>query len=127
MKDIDLDLDTAGVYRFGELFADHAVQPVGRSENVPYRSHFGRFDFDGLVVEVMSDLEWREGDSWRPIVNVTEMDVELEGVPVTVPWLEEEMLAYVRRASWSAAQALRRCDQARLLALLRGEVKTGVV
>ncbi len=128
VKDIDLDLDTAGIYRFGELFADHTVQPVGRSENVPYRSHFGRFDFDGLVVEVMSDLEWREGDSWRPIVNVTEMDIELEGVPVTVPWLEEEMLAYVRRGKLErAAQALRCCDQARLLALLRGDVKTGVV
>ena len=72
--------------------------------------------------------EWREGDSWRPIVNVTEMDIELEGVPVTVPWLEEEMLAYVRRGKLErAAQALRCCDQARLLALLRGDVKTGVV
>jgi len=38
------------------------------------------------------------------------------------------MLAYVRRGKLErAAQALHRCDQARLLALLRGDVKTGVV
>lgn len=128
VKDVDLDLDTAGIYRFGELFASHAIQPVGRTEGSQYRSHFGRYDFDGLVVEVMSELEWREGDAWRPVVNVTETTVDLEGVPVSVPWLEEELLAYVRRGRLDrAAQVLPYCDRLRLLALLRGDVKTGVV
>jgi thiamine kinase-like enzyme len=58
----------------------------------------------------------------------TEMTVDLDGVPVRVPWLEEETLAYVRRGRLGrAAECLPHCDHDRLLALLRGEQAAGVM
>ena len=49
-------------------------------------------------------------------------------MPVRVSWLEEEALAYIRRGRLErAALMLPHCDHARLVALLRGQVKTPVL
>jgi ubiquinone/menaquinone biosynthesis C-methylase UbiE len=128
VDDLDLEMEADGAYRFQALFADCAAEPVTLRESETYRSHFGRFDFDGLMVEVMGDLQRREGGSWVPTMAKTETRVDLDGVPVCVSWLEEETLAYVRRKRLDrAAQCLPRCDADRLLALLRGEQGTDVL
>ena len=121
VKDLDIETDPDGAYRFAELFAAHIVEPVALKEGRSYRSHFGRFDFDGVQVEVMGRLERREGDGWVPTEVVNTESIDLEGMPVRISWLEEEMLAYIRRGRLDrAALCLPRCDQERLLALLRG-------
>ncbi len=128
VKDIDIETDAAGVYRCAELFGAHLLGPVTQSDNGVYRSHFARFNFEGVDVEIMGDLHRREGDAWAPTVSLTETTVKLEGITIRVPWLEEELLAYMRRGRLQrAAQILPYCDQGRLLALLRGQVKTQVI
>jgi len=128
VKDLDLETDADGAYRFQELFASHAVRPVTLSETESYRSHFGRFDFDGVMVEVMGDLHRREAGDWVPTATATERVVDLDGVPVRVSWLEEELLAYIRRGRLDrAALCLPHCDHGRLLALLRGAQAMGVL
>jgi ubiquinone/menaquinone biosynthesis C-methylase UbiE len=128
VKDLDLELDEAGVYRFAELFSDHTVEAVSLREGQVYRSHFGRFEFDGVSVEVMACLERREGDAWAPTQTSYSEAAELDGVPVVVSWLEEETLAYIRRGRLDrAALCLPHCDHGRLLALLRGTRPTQVL
>lgn len=128
VRDVDLITDRAGICRFQELFSDQAVQPVCYLESADYRSYFGRFDVDGVQVEVMAELEWREGERWLPIAAATEMQVEVDGVPVAVAWAEEEFLATIRRGRMArAAQMLPHLDRDRLVALLRGEVKAGMI
>lgn len=120
VKDLDLMMSAGDAYRFQALFADRVVEPVALRESERYRSHLGRFDFDGLIVEVMSDLHWREATGWVPVSLATETAVDLDGVPVLVPSLEEESLVYVRRGRLDrAALCLPYCDRDRLLALLR--------
>ena len=128
VKDLDLETDAGGAYRFQALFAGQVVEPVALRESDLYRSHFGRFDFDGVAVEVMGELQRREGDGWVSTAAVTRTTVDLGGVPVRVSWLEEETLAYVRRGRLDrAARCLPHCDRDRLLALLRGAQATGVL
>jgi len=128
VKDLDIETDADGAYRFQSLFADHVVEPVALRESEVYRSHFGRFDFDGVTVEVMGDLQRREGECWVPTAATTETTVDLDGVPVRVSWLEEEVLAYIRRKRLDrAAQCLPHCDPDRLLTLLRGGQDVGVL
>jgi S-adenosylmethionine-dependent methyltransferase len=128
VKDLDLETDAEGAYRFQTLFADHVVEPVALREDEAYRSHFGCFDFDEVAVEVMGDLHRREGQHWVPTRAKTETMVNLDGVPVRVSWLEEGILAYIRRGRLDrAAQCLPHCDLDRLLALLRGEEAAGVL
>jgi SAM-dependent methyltransferase len=124
VKDIDIELETDGAYRFAELFADRMIEPVRWRESEIYRSHFGRFDFDGVQVEVMAALERREGAGWIP-THVSHADtVTLDDAPVVASWLEEETLAYIRRGRLDrAALCLPCCDRDRLAALLRGGTK----
>jgi hypothetical protein len=59
---------------------------------------------------------------------LTREAADLDGVPVFVSWLEEELLAYIRRGRLErAALLLPHCDRDRLLGLLRGQVKTNVL
>jgi S-adenosylmethionine-dependent methyltransferase len=128
VKDVDIEMGVEDAYRFGELFAEQAIQPVALSEGEHYRSHFGRFDFCGLTVEVMGDLYRREGQEWVPTMTQTETTVNLDGVPLVTPWLEEETLAYIRRGRLDRATlCLAACSRDRLLALLRGEQATHVL
>jgi len=128
VKDIDIQTTVEGAYRFGELFAAHVVSSVALSDNGVYRSHFGRFDFGGVDVEVMAALErWQDG-RWVDTTSATHEIVDLDGVPVSVPWLEEEWLAYIRRGGLDrAAVILPHCGHGRLLALLRGQTSTNML
>jgi len=128
VNDIDIEPDAAGAYAFQAHFPEHVLEPVALREGDAYRSYFGRFDFDGVTVEVMGDLHRREGARWAPTSAVTETMVDLDGVPVRVSTLEEETLAYIRRGKLArAAQCLSYCDHGRLVALLRGEQTTMVL
>lgn len=122
VQDVDLETDAAGAYRFQALFADHVVEPVTLREGEQYRSYFGRFDFDGVQVEVMGEIHRREGETWVPTWTQTEDVVNVEGEAVRTSWLEEETLAYIRRGRLErAAMCLPFCDRDRLLTLLRRE------
>ncbi len=128
VKDIDIETDVAGAYRFAELFASQSVEPMGLKESALYRSHFGRFDFAGVQVEVMACLERREGDAWTPAATSHAEVLEVDGAPVRASWLEEEALAYIRRDRLDRASlCIQHCDQGRLLALLRGAQPTHVL
>ncbi len=128
VSDIDLEMTPQDTYRFQALFEDSVIKPVEFCHDDVYRSHFGRFNFDGVWVEVMGDLHRREGEAWLPSMNQTETEVEFEGVRVRVPWLEEETLACIRRGRLErAALCLPHCDPGRLRALIRGEQPTGVI
>lgn len=128
VADLDIETDTGGARRFGNLFAGQVIEPVALRESETYRSHMGRFDFEGIAVEVMGDLQRREATGWTPTAAATETTVDLDGVPVRVSWLEEETLAYVRRRRLDrAARCLPHCNPDRLLALLRGERATDML
>jgi S-adenosylmethionine-dependent methyltransferase len=128
VKDIDIETNIEDAYRFDAAFASNVEQPVALYAGDEYRSHFGRFRVAGVCVEVMGDLQRREGDGWTPSRTYTEDTIELDGVPVRVAWLEEETLANIRRNRLSrAALCLPHCDHARLLALLRGRQPTEVL
>ncbi len=128
VSDLDLATDAEGARRFQALFAGCALEPVALRESELYRSHFGRFDFDRVRVEVMGDLHRREANNWVPVMFATETEVAVDGVTVRVPWLEEQTLAYIRRRRLErAARCLPHCDPDRLLALLRGTQATSVL
>ncbi len=128
VKDIDLEMSAGSAYRFQEHYHEFTLHPVALSESPQYRSHYGTFQIDGVLVDVMGDLQWREGGEWRPIQTRTLALLDLDGQPVRTSWLEEETLAYIRRGRLErAALCLVKCDSPRLLSLIRGEVACGVL
>lgn len=128
IKDIDIELSSQGAYRFQQIFKKYVVKAVEWSESDQYRSHFGRFRMDEVNIEVMGDLERRVGNAWKPSRAATREAVDLEGVPVSTSWLEEESLAYLRRGRLlRASQCIPHCDPERLRSLLVRETHTDVI
>jgi hypothetical protein len=128
VKDIDIETSAEDAYRFEQLFLAEVVEPVADKQSQRYRSHFGRFEFQGVMVEVMGDLMRREQGRWIPTWTCTRTEIDLDGESVSLSWLEEETLAYVRRGRMDrAARCLEKCDPERMLTLLRGEQSTNVI
>lgn len=126
--DIDVETDAASAYRIQALWSDAVVDSVTLCTSAAYRSHLGHLSIDGVIVEIMGDMERPAGDGWVSTAASTKTLVELDGVAVPVSWLEEEALAYVRRGRLErTAQCLPYCDRDRLLALLRRETPTAVI
>jgi S-adenosylmethionine-dependent methyltransferase len=127
-KDLDLEMSAEDAGRFQERYAPFAKLPVALRQDERYRSHFGRFEIGGVMVEVMGDLQRREEGSWKPTANLTREQVDLDGVAVQAAWLEEETLANLRRGRLErAALCLPYCKQERLAALLTGQIATNVI
>jgi len=128
IKDIDIELSAEDSYRFQELFANNIIEKVSLSDNGEHRSHFGKFEINGAPVDIMGDLHRSEEGLWIPTYTLTRATVELNGIVIQVPWLEEEVLAYIRRGKMErAGLCLQHCDQGRLLALLQGKQPTHVI
>jgi ubiquinone/menaquinone biosynthesis C-methylase UbiE len=128
VKDIDIETDTASAALFAELFPENLVERPVLRESDTYRSVFGRFNFDGVTLEVMGGLQRRDGDTWLPSQAETEDILAVEGTPVRVSWLEEETLAYMRRGKLERASlCLNYCEPERLKRLLTRQQPTNVI
>ncbi len=67
--DIDIQTDAPGAYAIERYLSAYVTRPVAFSAAENIRSHFGRFTLDGLVVEVMGDIQKRQIDgTWEPPV-----------------------------------------------------------
>ncbi|MBN1175713.1 hypothetical protein JXA48_03640 [Candidatus Woesearchaeota archaeon] len=57
-SDIDIATDKEGADIFEEIFVDYMIDPVIYStEENKFRSHFGRFKINNILVEIMGELE----------------------------------------------------------------------
>lgn len=126
VKDLDLEMTEEAAYRCQALLESsetlnaEVIEPVAWRTSPTMRSHFGRCEIDGVPVEIIGALERYTGDGWAPTFGATRATVDLDGVPVPVLALEEEVLAYLRRGRLDrAALALPTCDADRFTALLR--------
>ncbi len=128
VQDVDVETDEGTVYRIQRLFSEHMLAPVQLLATAEYRSHFGRLSLQGVTFEVMGDLHRWENGIWVPTYTRTITHVHLDGVTVPTSWPEEEVLAYIRRGRLDrAALCLPYCQQERLVALIRGIVRPGVL
>ncbi|WP_017461274.1 hypothetical protein [Dyella ginsengisoli] len=79
-----------------------------------FRSHFARFRFPGLPVEVMGDLELDAGDGWQPVSPGRLVLVGLQGLAVPVPSLDDQIRlfeSFGRDKDRARAVALRKLRQ----------------
>ena len=61
------------------------------ADNHRFRSHFARFAFPGMPVEVMGALELHVGDHWQVVEPGRLMLAGLNGVAVPVPCIDDQV------------------------------------
>jgi ubiquinone/menaquinone biosynthesis C-methylase UbiE len=128
VQDVDVETSARGARTFQEKYGTRTELPVAWRESDRYRSHFGRFRFGEVIVEVMGDLERLEAGRWVPSQASPPCLIDVDGVLVPVSRIEEEALAYIRRGRLDrAAACLAHADHERLLRLIRREEPTDVL
>lgn len=66
-RDLDLETDAAGAVAIGGRLATQTIEPVRLVAGERVRSHYGRFDVEGVPVEVMGDMSIRDAaGTWHP-------------------------------------------------------------
>lgn len=91
VADVDVLTSRDDAERLMALWAErreHTHEPAGAER---FRSHFARFRFPGLPVEVMGGLELNQGDGWKPVKAGKLTLVGLNGLAVPVPSVEDQI------------------------------------
>jgi hypothetical protein len=108
--DVDLQTDRAGAYEIERRLAEYSVSPVRYLASERIRSHFGALLIEGILVEIMGDMQSRlENGAWEERVKVEDYRhwVQVEGVAVPVLELGYEVGAYMRMGRVERAEMVR--------------------
>lgn len=91
VADVDLLTSRADAERLMTLWADrreHVYEPAAAER---FRSHFARFRFPGLPVEVMGGLELNQGDGWKLVEAGRLTLAGVNGLAVPVPSVDDQI------------------------------------
>jgi hypothetical protein len=91
VADVDLLTSRADAERLMTLWADrreHVYEPACAER---FRSHFARFRFPGLPVEVMGGLELNQGDGWKLVEAGRLTLAGVNGLAVPVPSVDDQI------------------------------------
>jgi len=108
--DIDITGDKEMALACNDLLAEYLVEEVAYKESEKFKSYFGKFEIEGLPVEIMA--EWQIKDTkgnWSEPFNASERKlIKLRGEDVYVTMVEEELRVYARLGRWNAFHKLKR-------------------
>lgn len=108
--DIDIQTDTDGAYEIERCFSSRVIRKVAFSSTDHIRSHFGALQIEGIVVEIMGDIQKRvdENGLWEPPVDLKShrQFVHIEGMEIPVLALAYEAQAYRKLGRWERARML---------------------
>ncbi|MDR1705161.1 MAG: hypothetical protein LBS19_10840 [Clostridiales bacterium] len=110
--DIDIQTDHAGAYRINELLKPYVKQPVSFSTSTSkhIRSHFGRFEIDGVLVEVMGDIQKKLYNGWEKVTDLKPIIhfINYKGMKLPVLSLSYESAAYRKMGRVERAEEIDR-------------------
>jgi len=114
VADVDVLVSHADAETLAALWADRRDSAHVPADGDRFRSHFARFRFPGLPVEVMGGLELGRGEGWQPVLPGRLVLVGVRGMAVPVPSLDDQVRileSFGRDKDRARADALRRLRQ----------------
>ncbi|HEU4671110.1 MAG TPA: hypothetical protein VFR91_10400 [Dyella sp.] len=114
VADVDVLVSRADAEALIAQWADRRDASHVPADGDRFRSHFARFRFPGLPVEVMGGLELDAGEGWQPVTPGRLVLVGLQGLAVPVPALDEQIRifeSFGRDKDRARAAALRKLRQ----------------
>ena len=91
VADVDVLVSGDDAERLMALWASRREPIHEPADGHRFRSHFARFAFPGIPVEVMGALELNRGDGWQPVQAGRMMLVGLNGLAVPVPTIPDQI------------------------------------
>ena len=95
-EDIDILTTREGALKLNALWDKFKIKSVSFSETSSFRSYYGRFEIDGILVEVMGELEQRMNDEWVSLMNrlINPVIITIAGARIPVSPLEDQLASY---------------------------------
>lgn len=90
VNDLDILTSAEGARSLAERWMHIRDRDYIPQEPERFRSVFGRYQFTGLPVEVMGDLEVNTSDGWERIVAEKIMVLSTNGVTIRIPDLSDQ-------------------------------------
>lgn len=110
VADIDIVGDEEMALSCNDLLAEYLVEEVTFKESAKFKSYFGKFEVEGILVEVMG--EWRIKDTkghWSEPFNASERKlINLNGSKIYVTLVEEELAVFAKMGRWTAFQKIKK-------------------
>jgi hypothetical protein len=91
VADVDVLVSRNDADTLMDVWAERRESVYQPADGERFRSHFARFRFPGLPVEVMGGLEVNQGDGWQPVKAGRLTLVGLNGLAVPVPSMEDQI------------------------------------
>ena len=121
VADIDVLVSRADAETLATLWADRRDAAHAPADDDRFRSHFARFRFPGMPVEVMGGLELDRGEGWQAVSPGRLVLAGVQGMAVPVPALDEQIRileSFGRDKDRDRAAALRRLRQPSVLPIV---------
>lgn len=91
VADVDVLASREDAERLMALWTSRREPTHAPADGDRFRSHFARFRFPGVPVEVMGGLELNRGDGWQPVQAGRLTLIGLNGLAVPVPSLDDQI------------------------------------
>lgn len=95
-SDIDILTDRNGAFRISELLKDFIIDQVRFKESEFFNSYLGKFDINGIKVEIMGELKGKINDNWVSFSHrlLDQKIVEKFGMKLPVSSLKDQLNSY---------------------------------
>ncbi len=108
VDDIDIVGDSTMALVCNELFKEYVISPVIYSESVKYKSYFGKFKINNILVEVYGDWQIKnKNGEWSEIFDArSDQTTNVNGVNMTTIPTEIKMFTLMGR--WFALNKIKK-------------------
>lgn len=109
VDDVDLLCNKEGALGCNEILKGYLVEKVEWRESDKFKSFFGKFKINGIVVEIMGDWEIRnkKGEWVGPFNGSERKEIEVGGQKVWVTTIESELKSFAAMGRWNAYQKIK--------------------
>jgi len=87
-NDIDIQTNEVGAYAINKILMAYQVKPVVFSSTDYIRSHIGYYSIDRISIEVMGDIQKKQGETWEDIIDLRAIIEHVDYKDMTLPVLK---------------------------------------
>lgn len=112
VDDIDILCTATTALNANLKLSEYLVEEVAFKESPKFKSYFGKFLVDGIIVEIMGDWQiFNAKKGWSKIYNTNMKNIDyvkLDGLEIPITKIELELKVFALMGRWTAYRKIKR-------------------
>lgn len=111
VDDVDILCDKQTALACNQLLTDYLHEEVRYQESDQFKSYFGKFEVNHILVEVMGEWQVRDKKGlWSEPFDASQRTlIQFNGKDVYVTPIEQELAVFAKMGRWNAYHKIRKC------------------